>query len=499
MMRSTKTLADLLTESSNLTHTEKGEVALKSTNNGLLDFYGVAGALRGEGIDGIVHKFEQAAGDDLLCAMKILFYARDIRGGLGERKLFRELLNYLGNTRPEVVKKNIGIVAEFGRFDDLYSLVGTKAEDYMWEYLGEVLKSDLKAMEHGDTVSLLAKWIKPVNSASAKTREFALYTAKKLGYSKSGFTTYRRNLVKLRKYIDVVEVKMCNKEFDGIDYSRTPSRAMLKYREAFKRHDYGRYSEFVDKVVSGEATMKADTITPYDIISKVMQYRNVASYVADGNALEASWKSLPDMLKEETNVLCVVDTSGSMNGRPIEVAVGLGMYFAERNKGVWHNKFINFSNDAHFCTIPNGNLFTKVQSIKSADWQMSTNIESVMRLILSTAVANELSQDELPRGLVIISDMQYDPSYNQIKAQGTFHDKAKEAFRRAGYELPNIIYWNVRATKASFQARADEHGVQLASGESINVFRQIVQTLDMNPYDAMMEVLNSERYSCVRI
>lgn len=498
-MRSNKTLADLLTESSNITHTEKGEVALKSTTNGLLDFYGVAGALRTDGIDDIVYKFEQAAGDDLLLAMKILFYARDIRGGLGERRLFRDLLHYLGNSRPEVVKKNIDIVAEFGRFDDLYSLVGTKAEDDMWNYIGAVLKSDLDAMEHGDSVSLLAKWISPVNSASEKTRKFALYTAKKLGYAKSGFTTYRRNLVKLRKYIDVVEVKMCDKKFDEIDYSKTPSKAMLKYREAFKRHDYDRYSEFIDKVVSGEVNMNAGTVTPYDIISKVMQYGDVDSYAKEGKSLEASWKSLPDMLKEETNVMCVVDTSGSMIGRPIEVAVGLGMYFAERNKGVWHNKFINFSNEAHFCTIPNGNLFTKVQSIKSADWQMSTNIESVMRLILETAVNNGLSQDELPRGLVIISDMQYDPGYNQIKAQGTFHDKVKEAFRRAGYELPNIIYWNVRNTKAAFQARADEHGVQLASGESINVFRQIVQTLDMNPYDAMMEVLNSERYSCVRI
>lgn len=495
-----KTLADALVEAYNLTTTENGETALKSTTSYLLDFYGVAGAMRNETADEVVSKFIKAFREDPLNAMKLLFYTRDIRGGVGERRVFKDIIKYLGETQPDIIAKNIELIPLFGRYDDLYCLVGTKSEPYMWKFIREQFDEDVRNMELGRSVTLLAKWLKTPDSNSEQTRKIGLLTAKKLGFNKKGYTTYCKNLKRLRKYIGIVESKMADNNWNDIDYSSVPSRAMMKYRNAFKRHDEDGYEQFMQKVMTGEAKVHADTVTPYDIIHRVFQYRNPLEYEQNGLDLEATWKSLPDVFDDETNILCVVDTSGSMAGRPIEVAVGLGLYFAERNKGIWNNKFINFSNEAHFVEVPNGDLHQKVTQMWNVDWQNSTNIEAVMNLILWTAIQNELPQEAMPKGLLIISDMQFNSgSYGPVRISGTFHEKAKAMFKSHGYTLPNIIYWNVRDTKAAFQVKKNEYGVQLASGESIQVFKQVVENLGTTPYEAMMNVLNSERYSCVTV
>lgn len=479
--------ANAMKEEGKFIRTENGAVALNTTSDARLDLFGTIGALRDADENRITTLFSEAYVQDKLFATKIIFYARDIRCGLGERKTFRTIIRYMAEHHPESLRPNLDLIGVFGRYDDLYELIGTPLEDDMWKTMKNQFEEDLKNLNEGKAISLLAKWIKTADASSTETRKLGILTAQKLGYPVYNFKRIVRNM---RKQIGVVESLMSSGKWNEIKYPEVPSRAMMIYRRAFAKHDPDGFSEFINKADKGEVKINASTLYPYDIVEKILYGRE------NNKVLEAQWKALPDYVEQGTNALIMADVSGSMYGRPMATSIGLAIYFAERNTGAYHNLFMTFSSNPQIVTLKGETLFQKVNNVGKADWGGNTDLKAAFEKALDIAEKNNISQEEMPKAIVVISDMEIDYCGNK---NWSFYDKMESKFRKAGYVIPNIIFWNAESRHDVFHADATRKGVQLASGQSVTVFKQVLQNLGYNPIEAMENIINSERYDCITI
>ena len=304
------------------TKTMNGADCKNTTGSALLDLFSTIGAMRSRSDNEIIQKFDLAFQEEPLGAMRCLFYARDIRGGLGERRVFRVLLNHIADKYTEQLKENLMYIPEFGRWDDIYSLIGTKLEDYMWKIVKCQLATDMVNMQHGKPVSLLAKWLKKADSSNRDTRLLGIHTAMRLEMS---VYQYKRICNKLRRYIKVVEQQMSEKRWNTIEYNTVPSRAMMNYRNAFERHDEERFKNYIYRVSEGKEKINAATLYPYDIVEKILYGRE------ENEVLEVQWENMPNYI-EDINAVVMADVSASMYDRPMATSIGLALYFAERNK-----------------------------------------------------------------------------------------------------------------------------------------------------------------------
>lgn len=480
--------ANAMKEESKFTRTENGAVALNTTSDARLDLFGTIGALRDADENRITTLFSEAYAQDKLFATKIAFYARDIREGLGERKTFRTIIRYMAEHHPEALRPNLDLIGVFGRYDDLYELIGTPLEDDMWKVMKNQFEEDWENILTGNSaISLLGKWIKTADASSPKTRKLGILTAHKLGYSVFEF---KRMVRSMRKRIGVVESLMSAGKWTEIKYPEVPSRAMMIYRRAFVKHDPDGFSEFINKADKGEVKINASTLYPYDIVEKILYGRE------NNKVLEAQWKALPDYIEQGTNALIMADVSGSMRGRPMATSIGLAIYFAERNTGAYHNLFMTFSSNPQIVTLKGETLHQKIKNVENADWGGNTNLKAAFEKVLDIAEKNNVSQEEMPKAIVVISDMEIDYCGNK---NWSFYDKMESKFRKAGYVIPNIIFWNVNSRHDVFHADATRKGVQLASGQSVTVFKQVLQNLGYNPIEAMENTINSERYDCITV
>ncbi len=482
--------ADAMRNEGRFVRTENGAVALNTTRDARLDLFSMIGSLREADDDRIHTLFAEAYGQDPLFTVKILFYARDIRGGLGERKTFRTLLRYAAEHHPGAIRPNLDLIGVFGRYDDLYTLIGTRLEDDMWAAMKAQFEEDLENLNQGNAVSLLAKWIKTADASAKETRRLGILTARKLGYSVYDF---KRIVRRMRKQIGIVEALMSANRWDEIAYSSVPSRAMKVYRNAFMKHDAKGFTRYLNSVEKGEEKIHAGTLYPYDIVGTYLRCGE------EDRTLEAQWKALPCYVKENTNVLIMADTSGSMacaGGRPLATSVGLAIYFAERNTGMYHNLFLTFSAAPSIIELRGETLFQKVRNTMTAPWGMNTNLEGAFELVLEIAQKAHIPGEDMPRAIVVISDMEIDYCGSR---EWSFYDKMADRFARAGYQIPNVIFWNVNSLRDTFHADRNRRGVQLASGQSVTVFRQILETLDCTAVEAMEKVICSERYECITI
>ena len=475
------------------TRTENGAEALSTTGDARLDFFGTVGSLRGADKERVTSLFSEAYKADPLFATKIAFYARDVRGGLGERQTFRTILQFMAKCHPEALRPNLDLIGVYGRYDDLYSLIGTPLEDEMWLAMKRQFDEDRQNLQTGNAISLLAKWIKTADASSKNTRKLGILTANKLGYSVYEF---KRLVRAMRKQIGIVEALMSSGRWEEIRYSAVPSRAMMIYRNAFMKHDEVRYNAFIQKAVSGEETVHSATLFPYDIVEKVMDMNWRGIRIMDDEALEAQWRQLPDYVEAGTNALVIADTSGSMYGKPMATSVGLAVYFAERNIGPYHNMFMSFSGTSRIQMLKGETLAQKISSINMNDWANNTNLQAAFQHVLEIAVRNHVAQEDMPKALIVISDMEIDFCGDR---NWTFYEKMSQRFRKYGYQIPNIIFWNVASRHDVFHADRNRTGVQLVSGQSAAVFRQVMQCVGLNPVEAMEKVINSERYEAIAV
>lgn len=479
-----------LKQESNKTFTENGAVTYSSTLSDCLDLFATVGALRRESEEEIVSRFMRAYTENKDVAMKLLFFARDIRGGLGERRVFRTIIRWLSCNETESLRKNLHYIAEYGRFDDLMILFGTPLEKDTLEYIKTQLYKDIEGMENGGAVSLLAKWLPSVNASNCETKRLAKKVARFLQLDDAA---YRKLLVKLRAHIRIIENNLRERDYT-FDYEKQPSKAMFKYRNAFIRNDGERYNEFLNKASCGEVKLNINVLTPYEIITPFFK-RNVSD--EERNSINTTWNALEDFTNDE-NALAVIDGSGSMYGGadpiPATVALSLGIYFAERNKGAFKNHFITFSETPQLVEIKGDDILDKVRYCHDYDEVANTNIQKVFELILNAAKKNHVPQEELPKRLYIISDMEFD--YCADDANLTNFEYAKKLFEDAGYKLPEVVFWNVSSRNRQQPVTKNEQGVLLVSGCTPRLFSMMADgsLSDRAPYEFMMEVLMSERY-----
>lgn len=479
-----------LHDATNTTRTENGAVARRTTNSAVLDFFSHGGALRGAGASRAIPLFDAAWAENPELALKAMFYFRDVRGGQGQREAFRNQLKYLVKLSPETVRKNLGFISEYGRWDDLYSLMNTEVEDDVLALFKEQLSVDMGAATQDENFSLLAKWLKSENASSKETKELARKTRKYMGMSSK---EYRKVLSELRKKLDVVERKTSGRKWNDINYSHVPSNAMMKYRKAFRKHDGVRFEDFIGKVNSGEEKVNMATVYPYEIIHQIGVFGYGESKISDAEA-NALWNSLPNYVEgEPENAICVVDTSGSMSGTPIEVALSLGIYMAERAKGPYKDHFITFSSRPRLQKLEGTGIKQKVKNMAKADWQMNTNLEAVFNLILDVAVRNNLSQDELVSKLYIISDMEFDSCTGRVNK--TFMQNMSDKYAAHGYEMPFLVFWNVDARNKQHPMSMDDRGFQNVSGFSPSIFKALMENQNLDAYGLMLQVLLDERYA----
>ena len=491
-----------LKHEANRTFTENGAVTHATTYSDCLDLFATIGALRSSNEQDIINRFIRAYSENPDLALKTVFFARDVRGGLGERRVFRVCMRWLAENATASAKKNLIHVAEYGRWDDLLSLMGTPCEADVLSLIKQQLDADLAALDESGDISLLAKWLPSVNASNTRTVACAKRIARSLGMEES---TYRKTLVKLRKRIRIIENNLREKDY-SFDYSKQPSKAMFKYRKAFSRNDGKRYNEFLSKVTHGEAKLHTSTLMPYELVEPYIDWN---TYTRENRAfmrpitdeermtLNATWAALPNLASDE-NALAVIDTSGSMyaSGKPLPaaVALSLGIYFAEHNTGIFKNHFIEFSDNPQLIEIKGDTFADRLRYVTSFNEVASTDLEAVFDLILNAAVRNKVPQSELPTTLYIISDMEFNSCMEN--ASMTNFENAKVKFEANGYQLPKVVFWNVQSRNKQQPVTQNEQGVALVSGCTPRLFNMLANG-QMSPLGYMMEILGAERYAAI--
>lgn len=481
-------MLNFIKSGANRARTENGALSRATTLSDCLDLFASIGALRSADEQEIINRFSRAFAEDPDLAMKTLFFARDVRGGLGERRVFRVAMHWLAENAPASVRKNLPCIAEYGRWDDLLCLIDTSCGKDVLDLIRDQIRKDSMEMETGGNVSLLAKWLPSINASSTSTVICAKQIARYMDMSDA---QYRKMLVKLRRQIRIIENNLREKDYT-FDYAQQPSRAMYKYRKAFLRNDGDRYSAFMSEVSKGEAKLNVGTLTPYDIIAPFFEDSIMG---AERKAMDATWNAQTDFAGSE-NALVVIDGSGSMYSplqpRPAAVAMSLGIYFAERNTGAFKDHFITFSESPRLVKVKGNDILEKVNYCRKYNEVANTNIQKVFELILRAAVRNHVPQSEMPSTLYIISDMEFDCCTKG--ADLTNFEYAKKIFNKAGYQLPRVVFWNVASRTRQQPVTMNEQGVALVSGCSPRIFG-MVSAGSLSPMGYMLDILGAERYA----
>ena len=499
-----------MANATNYTYTENGAVTHKTTKSDLLDMFAMGAAMRTRSDEDVILMFRKAFKENPVYALKCLFYIRDVRGGQGERRFFRVVMKDLAKFDTAAARRNLKFVPEFGRWDDLYVFVGTPLETDALQIMKDQLALDVECK----TPSLLAKWLKSENTSSVESRRLGNITREFFGMSHK---QYRKTLSILRERINVLERLMSEGRWDEIEFDKIPSKAGMKYKNAFARHDLERAKNenvqtYADFAKDSTKKVNAKALYPYECVHEALNIMgNQQGWSSRGHhvALDDTqrlmtnkyWDNLADYFNGATfNGIALVDTSGSMSGTPIEVAISLGLYCAEKNQGAFANHFISFESNPHWIETSGVDFCDKVYRITGTEWGGSTNVEAAMDLILNVAKQNGCSQDEIPQNLVIISDMEFNycvtsNNYGRGNVNDTLFEKIAAKYRANGYEMPHVIFWNVNARQANIPMLGNGN-VSFVSGFSPSIFETIMS--GKTGYDLMMEKLDSERYAQIQ-
>jgi hypothetical protein len=449
--------------------TANGAVTHSTSLSNCLDMFFMAGATRSWDEGSIIQLFLKAHSEDRDLAYRILFWARDCRGGAGEKRFFHAIAKFLAHHQPGSSLRDewevlASITPEYGSWKDLF--VVESPDLNRLNFLSVQLQEN-------ENANLLAKWFPRKGPWFTAMHKYLKVTPKE----------FRKSLVAMT---NVVETRMCQKEWSAIDYSKVPSIAMNKYRNAFMCKDNQRFVEFNKDVLKGNTTVNASTLHPHQLIEALMSDE-------DANAVEAQWLSLPDYMEGSTErILPMCDVSGSMHGTPMDVSIALGLYISERNKSIFKDAVLTFSSEPTMHHIKGSNLAQRAVNLGHANWGMSTNLQKAFELILNSAVREGLNESDMPTKLLIISDMEF----NQATT-GTNLDAIKQQYINAGYVIPEVIFWNVNGRMGNVPAKADEEGVGLVSGFSPSILTSILQGRVETPMDLMHKTISTDRYEAV--
>jgi len=456
--------------------TANGMKARKSTASACVDLFYKIGASRGKNITG---DFTAAYVENSDVALRIAQWARDVRGGAGERQLFRDILVHLEKRDPDAALALLKKVPEVGRWDDIFVFQSPVLKSAAYTMLGDALRA-----KNG----LAAKWTPRKGQVAAEVRAFFGMSPKQYRKSLVGMTT-------------VVETQMCAGDWDNINFSHVPSVASRNYKKAFGRHTPA-FAEYVAKLVAGDKTVKvnANAIFPHDVLKGLVSaYGRKTLSKTELDHITAQWNALPNYVGD-ANIMPIVDVSGSMscpagkntNVTCMDVSISLGLYLADKNKGVFKDTFLTFSDKPQLVTLK-GNIVEKVDQMSKSNWDMSTNLHAAMDKILSVAVKGSVPASDMPGMLLILSDMQF----NQC---ARYDDSAMQMIERkfadAGYSVPQIVFWNLNSSD-NVPVASDKSGAALVSGFSPSIMTSLLAAdLDQfTPEGIMLKTVMSDRYA----
>lgn len=484
---------------SNVARTENGAMAHKTTRSAVYDMFALGGAYRKRSDEDCILLFKNALEENETLALKCLFYLRDCRGGQGERRFFRVCYKWLAEKMPQVARRNFEQISEYGRYDDVvYTLIGTPLENDALDFIKKQLALDIECK----TPSLLAKWLPSENASAYETKRMGNIVREYLGMT---HREYRKTLSVLRERINLLERLMSANRWDEIEFDKIPSKAGLIYKNAFARRDIiaKKYEAFAK---SSETKVNASTLYPYDVVHKAVEgtrgwgysFRDISA--TDRAMVEKYWENLPDYLEgKPCKMMCVVDTSGSMTGSeasaPINVAIGLGMYCAERVGGPFKNHYISFSSRPQLIKIEGVDFVDKVRRIYKTNLCDNTDLVKTFRMLKEIALTAK--PEDIPETIVVISDMQIDCGsrfYNR-NSVATEMESMRMEWERAGLKMPKLVYWNVEARGAA-NFLDDGPDVTYVSGCSPVIFQQVIS--GVTGYELMLKKLESNRYEAIR-
>ena len=449
--------------------TDNGMKTFESSKSDLVDLFFTIGASRGKDLS---TQFARALAQDETLALRLLMWARDVRGGAGERDVVRKILLNLEKTNPAALARVLPHLVEFGRWDDLLIFNTKLIKEQAFTMIGDALRA-----RNG----LAAKWMPRQGAMAVEIRNFFGMSPK----------FYRKSLVGLSK---TVEQNMCANTWDEINYSHVPSLAASRYQKAFKKHDAEGYEAYKAKLVSGEAKVNAAAVYPYDVIKS-------HKFGGDATVVQAQWDALPNYIGDEL-VLPMCDVSGSMstpvggnaNLTCMDVCVSLGLYLADKNTGPFKDMFLTFSAKSKI-EILKGNLLSKLAQLQKSDWDMNTNLNAAFNEVLRVAVAGSVDAKDMPRYILIMSDMQFDQC---AKHDDSAMDMIERKFAAAGYTVPNIVFWNLNAKAGQSPVKFDKKGVALVSGFSPAILQSILAAEDLDPVSVMIKTICSPRYAVIQ-
>jgi len=451
------------------TRTANGMKTFDSSKNDLVDLFFMIGASRGKDLS---VPFTKALKEDELLALRMLMWARDVRGGAGEREVVRKVLVHLEKTYPKALDRILPHLSEFGRWDDLLVFQSKEFKTKAYTLIGNALR---------EKNGLAAKWMPRKGTIAREIREFFGMSPK----------FYRKSLVSLTK---VVEQNMCSGDWSNIEYSHVPSLAAARYQKAFNKHDPEGYAKYKAKLTTGEAKVNAGAVYPYDVIKS-------RRFGGDDTVIQAQWDALPCYIGDEL-VLPVCDVSGSM-GSPVggnnnltcmDVCVSLGLYLADKNTGPFKDMFLTFSDHSKLQVLK-GNLLDKLNQLERSEWGMSTNLHSAFEAILKYAVKGGVKANDMPKYILIMSDMEFN---HCVRNDDSAMQMIERKYAEAGYTVPNIVFWNLNARQGNVPVKYDKKGVALVSGFSPSIMTSILAAEDLDPVSVMLNTLNSPRYAVVQ-
>lgn len=446
--------------------TANGAITHSTSLDYCLDMFFLAGASRNLSSDDIISMFERAYAQEPLTAVKIIFWARDARGGAGEKRFFQVCMKHIESTYPEIYDQIAIHIPEYGYYKDIFVIEKPNKNNLNWL---------MYQLEESPNKNLLAKWFPRKGQWFSAMHKYLKMTPKE----------FRKKLVAMT---NVVETQMCNQSWGTIDYAKVPSVAMNRYRSAFGDHDGERYAQYITNVRDGKAKINASVLFPHELYQAIQNGQ-------DEEAVEAQWYSLPNYMADSTErILPVCDVSGSMSGLPMDVSVSLGLYISERNKGIFKDAFITFSEKPEMEYLQ-GSFSQRLRQLSGASWGYNTNLEAVFNLILDSAKRDNLPESEMPTKLLIISDMEFD----QAAGNQTNLDGIRAKYDREGYTLPEIIFWNVNGRMDNSPATIADQGVGLVSGFSPSILKSVLAGKVYSPRQLMEDTVLTKRYERIRL
>lgn len=480
-----------LVDNYNYKYTENGATALISSGSAVYDMFALGGAYRNRNKVDKILLFKSAFEENPDLALKCLFYLRDVRGGQGEREFFRVCFKWLAKNEYEIAKNLLAEIPVFGRWDDIIPLIDVKNNNFD-KNVFNLIKNQLFAdMSETENVSLLAKWLPSENATKKYTRIMGGKVRRGLGLTTK---QYRKMLSKLRSRINIVEKLMSENRWEDIEFDKLPSKAGLIYKYAFQRHCGSRY--YNDFILNETKTVNAGTLYPYEIVHQAFHTLERGDEV-QREVVNKYWENLPDYFEgKPSNMICVIDTSGSMEGRPIEVATSLGIYAAERNEGPFKNYFITFASRPELVKIKGIDFVDKARRIKDRWLIDNTNLEAVFDLLLNTAIKENVNPEDIPKTIVIISDMEIDAGSTDFNSysMSTTMSRIRKKWAQKSCKMPKIVYWNVDARQDTILDVGPD--VTLVSGFSPIIFKMVLT--GKTGMDLMMDTLMSDRYKKIK-